>query len=73
MTQKALIDYNSSGTYTPTISGAINCSVGTVYSFRYMQVGKVVYVSGICAVSVTASSAAEFFITLPVSTCKLAQ
>ena len=68
MTAKALVDISSSGTYTPTVSGASNCTVNTVGLFRYIQVGKFVMVSGISNVNATASVAAEFFITLPIAT-----
>ena len=57
----------ASGTYTPTSFSPSNCTVNTIQTFRYNRVGSVVTVVGVCNVSATASSACEFFLSLPLA------
>jgi hypothetical protein len=54
------------GNYTPTVSAGSNvASVGSVYTARYLRVGKIVSVTG--AVDVTSTSSADTATTLRVS------
>ena len=53
------------GEYTPTASGATNCSVSTVYAHQYLQVGKMVSVSGYVAINVSNVTNPSFNLSLP--------
>jgi len=53
------------GTYTPTISSNLNCSV-TAAPCHYSRVGPIVTVSGQFVVDVVAAGGAEYLITLPI-------
>lgn len=67
MTAKALIDYNSAGTYTPTISNDTNCTINTIGVASYMRVGNVVNVAGTVDISNGSSGTnSGFTISLPV-------
>ena len=69
MTAKALLDAASSGTYTPTVFNANNCSVNAPAGcLQYIRVGNVVTVSGVIDVNVSVNSTAtNFELSLPIS------
>lgn len=67
MTAKALIDYGSAGTYTPSILNDTNCTINTIGVANYMRVGNVVTVSGTVDISNgSAGTNSGFTISLPV-------
>jgi len=58
-----------SGTYTPTVTAGTNCSAVTAYPCQYMQVDKVVTVSGYVYGSATAvTTETQFTMSTPVNT-----
>lgn len=58
----------ASGTYTPTFTAISNCSSPSGNNFSWVRVGNVVTVSGVCTVTVAASSSAtQLDISLPVA------
>lgn len=57
----------SSGTYTPTVSDAINCSSFTVSPAHYIRVGNQVTVYGRIQMTVSASSSVSLNLSLPVA------
>lgn len=60
------------GTYTPTISNQLNCTV-TAQVCNYSRVGPIVTVSGYALVDVVAAGTAEYAITLPIASNFAAQ
>ena len=58
-----------SGTYTPTVTAGTNCAAVTAYPCQYMQVDKVVTVSGYVYGSATAiTTETQFTMSTPVNT-----
>jgi hypothetical protein len=68
MTAKALLDYNSAGTYTPTNTSITNLdATPTAYLTNYMRVGDMVTVSGKFTVDPTGGGDIVWEMTLPVA------
>lgn len=60
--------YIASGTYTPTLTNAANCSVLAASACTFMRVGNVVTVSGQADVTLTSANVdTAFFMTLPIA------
>ena len=62
--------YIASGTYTPTITNAINVTASTAKVCQWMRVGNVVTVSGVCEIDPTTGGGvlAVVDLTLPIAT-----
>lgn len=68
MTAKALLDYNSAGTYTPTNTSISNLdSAPTAFTTNYMRVGNMVTVSGKVTIDPSGGGDSIWEMTLPVS------
>jgi phage-related tail fiber protein len=55
-----------SGTYTPTISGATNCTV-SAYSTMYQRIGNICYVYGSVMIQATATGQFSFNLSCPIA------
>lgn len=65
----ALGDYDPSysGKYTPSISGATNCSAGSVFEASWHRTGKVVTVSGVIGITQPSGGQFSLKLSLPVA------
>lgn len=57
----------AAGTYTPTLTNAVNISASTAYQAQYIRVGATCFVSGKVDVDPTAVGAVDLGISLPIA------